>query len=244
MSTRRERIMLTRSEEDCASWSAELAQRGIEAIVFPCIDTEIVDTDETRARLRNELRLADWIVFTSKRGVGAFVVLMGHEPPARAKIATVGAATASAAVSALGRADLTGSRGTAAELANELVAVADQNQRMLLVLAESAATALEHKLAANGHHVSRVAAYRTIPKPALQRKRRFSTFAADWVFLASPSSTVGFANQVELDCDASFVTIGPTTTSAARRQGFRAIREARVPSLGGMMEAIECPTRT
>jgi uroporphyrinogen-III synthase len=244
MSARRQRIMLTRSEQDCSAWAIELAQRGAEAIVFPCIDTEIVDTDETRARLRHELRRADWIVFTSKRGVGAFVELMGRELPARAKVATVGAATANAAATALGRADLTGTHGTAAELANELVTVADRNQNMLLVLAENAATALEHKLAAKGHRVSRIAVYRTIPKPALQRKRRFSTFDADWVFLASPSSTVGFANQVELDCDASFVAIGPTTTSAARRQGFLQIREARVPSLSGLMEAIECPTPT
>lgn len=242
MTTKRERIMLTRSEEDCAEWAAELTRRGAEPIVFPCIDTEVIDTLGTRARLRDELRRADWVVFTSKRGVDTLIELVGQVIPSNTKIAAVGAATAHAAVMALGRADLIGERGTASSLADELIAVAGGDKHMLLVLAENAATVLERKLAAAGHRVERVDVYRTVPKPEKRPKRRLSTFAADWVFLASPSSSTGFANQVELDCDARIVTIGPTTTAAAHRQGLRTICEARAPSLSGLMDAIECRT--
>ena len=242
--SKRERIMLTRSAEDCARWAAELAQRGVDPIVFPCIDTEIIDTAATRARLRRALRDADWLVFTSQRGVGAFVALAGSRVPSRTRIATVGAATAGAAQTEFGRAELIGERGTAADLADDLLAAAAPGERLLLVLAANAAATLERKLAVAGHDVSRVDVYRTIPKPMLWPKRAFSTFAADWVFLASPSSSTGFTNQVELDCAASAATIGPTTTAAARDLGFSTIRQAREQSLSGLLEAIGCPART
>jgi uroporphyrinogen-III synthase len=111
---------------------------------------------------------------------------------------------------------------------------------VLLALAANAAATLEDALAAAGHRVTRSDVYRTIPKPELRPKRRLSTFAADCVFLASPSASRGFTNQVELDCDARIVTIGPTTTAAARAHGLRATRQARTPSLSGLLEAIEC----
>lgn len=240
MTTKRERIMLTRSAEDCAAWAAELERRGADAIVFPCIDTEIIDNDVTRAALAAALHDAHWLVFTSKRGVGAFVELHGAALPAATKVAAVGDATADAARSLLGRADLVGQRGTAAELAEDLVAATAAGTRVLLVLAENAAATLERKLEAAGRAVTRIDVYRTIPKPETHPKRRLSTFAADWVFLASPSSSTGFVNQIELDCDARVVTIGPTTTAAARRHGLGALREARLPSLNGLLEAIEC----
>ena len=239
--SKRDRIMLTRSAEDCAAWADELARRGAEPIVFPCIDTEIIDDVETRAALGRAIRGADWLVFTSKRGVSAFASLCGRSLPDCARIATVGASTADAARAALGRVDLVGAGGTAAALARDLIGAAPGSPRTLLVLAENAATVLEDALSAAGHHIERIDVYRTIPKPERSPKLRFSTFSADWVFLASPSSSTGFTNQIDLDCDARFVTIGPTTTQAARTHGLDPLRQARTPSLSGLMEAIECP---
>ena len=238
-----DRIVLTRSHEDCASWAQELERRGAVPIAFPCIDTEIVDAPAVGEQLRAALAAAAWLVFTSRRGVAAFAELAGPLP-ATVKVATVGPATAAAAAETLGRSDLVGTGGTAAELADELCAHERRPTRMLLVLAENAGTSLEQKLAAAGHHVRRIEVYRTVPKPASTPKRRCSSLGADWIFLASPSSSTGFVNQVELDCNARVVTIGPTTTAAARRDGFSDIYEARTPSLDGMMEAIECRTST
>ena len=83
-------------------------------------------------------------MFTSRRGVEAFAAL-APTPPARSRVAVVGAATAEAAQAALGRVDLVGRGGTAAALAATLVSDGELNHhpRVVLALAENAGDVLE-----------------------------------------------------------------------------------------------------
>ena len=71
----RRRVLLTRSEEDCADWAARFAQHGAEAVAFPCIRTEPIAI--AKAELEAALQSADWLAFTSRRGVEAFAALGG-----------------------------------------------------------------------------------------------------------------------------------------------------------------------
>ncbi|HEX5419167.1 MAG TPA: uroporphyrinogen-III synthase, partial [Gammaproteobacteria bacterium] len=143
------RVLLTRSEEDCADWAAELEHRGIAAVALPCLSAEPIDSPALRAALQEAAARADWLVFTSKRGVEAYARLTGGEDEADAEsaeipgrhakpsdaarptsvtkaparpveIAVVGAATAETARRRLGRADLVGP-GTAHSLAERLI---------------------------------------------------------------------------------------------------------------------------
>jgi uroporphyrinogen-III synthase len=66
-----------------------------------------------------------------------------------------------------------------------------------------------------------------------------SALRVDNVVLASPSAVLGFVNVVELDAPVNVYTIGPSTTAAARRAGLAVTAEARVPPVGGSLEAIE-----
>jgi len=211
------RVLITRSEDDCAEWAAELERRGARAVLLPCIRSEPIDTPELRAALRLAIADADWLVLTSRRGVEACTRLLGPSAlAARTRVATVGAATADAARERLGRADLVGG-GNAAALG----------------------AALERSLTATGARCARFDVYRTIPAPPAASKRALSSLGAERVVLASPSAASGFVHQVDLDTPVAIYTIGPSTTAAARALGLSVTAEAREPSLEGILEAMQ-----
>ena len=137
------RVLLTREEEDCAAWAAEIEGLGAVPVIFPCIECRDIDTPELRARLTRELSRARWVAFTSRRGVAAFARLRGgsgrdtERDPGRVpgqgqrpgsgpgpgtgpdalpdglRVAAVGPATARAAAAAFGRVDLAGAAAEA-----------------------------------------------------------------------------------------------------------------------------------
>jgi uroporphyrinogen-III synthase len=233
------RVLVTRSEEDCAAWAERLRARGARPVTLPCIHCETLDTPALRAALAASAAEADWLVFTSRRGVEAFVALGGRRH-ARARIAAVGAGTAAAAEQGLGTVDLVGG-GTAALLAGALAAsgALAKGARVLLALAANAGDVLERELSAAGARCTRLDVYRTVPAPPAARKRPLSTLRVDNVVLASPSAVTGFMNQIELDVPAHVFTIGPSTTAAARAAGLVVTAEAREPSLEGILEAMQ-----
>jgi uroporphyrinogen-III synthase len=236
--TAQPRVLITRSEDDCADWAERFAALGATAVSLPCIHCERLDTAELRAAAASSAATSDWLVFTSRRGVEAFAAL--ETAPPRGRIATVGESTAAAARELIGRADLTG-RGTAQELATELVEHGDltHHPRVGLLLAANAGDVLERALRAAGASVGRLDVYRTIPAPAAAAKRAMSSLGADNVLFASPSAVTGFVHQVALDVPVSVFTIGPSTTAAARAAGLGVTAEAREPSFEGLLEAMQ-----
>ena len=254
------RILLTRDEEDCAAWAAEIEGLGAVPLVFPCIVCRDIDTPELRDRLAAELPRARWLAFTSRRGAASFARLRGGrsrgaapsgEPgaaqpaalPDGVKVAAVGPATARAVAAALGRVDLAGGpSGTAAALAEALVPRLGIGDRVLLAVAENASPAFEETVRASGRACHRLDVYRTLPVPERTPKRAVSTLGADDVLLASPSAVAGFVNQVRLDRAPGIFTIGPSTTEAARAAGLDVTAEAPRPGLRGLLEAMRCAT--
>lgn len=266
------RILLTRDEEDCAAWAAEIEDLGAVPLVFPCIVCRDIDTPELRARLAAELPRARWLAFTSRRGASSFARLRGGrargsapgaergsalgatpsaEPdaappdalPDGVRVAAVGPATARAATAAFGRVDLAGGpSGTARSLAEALVPRLGTGDRVLLAVAENASPAFEETLRAAARACHRLDVYRTLPVPERTRKRAVSTLGADDVLLASPSAVAGFVNQVRLDRAPGIFTIGPSTTEAARAAGLEVTAEAPRPGLRGLLEAMRCVT--
>jgi uroporphyrinogen-III synthase len=233
------RILLTRSEEDCAEWAQTIERHGASVVVLPCIRCETLDTPALRVALDRALADADWLVFTSRRGVEAFARMRGTPVPRTTRVAVVGAATAEAARAHVGRADLVG-RGTGAALADELAAdgeIADCN--VLIAVAENAGDVFERTLGAAGARCTRLDLYRTIAAPPVAHKRAVSSLGTERVVLASPSAASGFVHQVELDSAVEIYTIGPSTTAAARALGLRVTAEAREPTLQGILEAMQ-----
>jgi uroporphyrinogen-III synthase len=236
----RRRVLLTRSEEDNAEWAQMLADRGALPVALACIQCEPIDTPALRTEVAAAATNADWLTFTSRRGVDAFASLHPAVPQ-RAHVAVVGAATAEAARARLGRVDLVGRDGTAASLGATLVRDGDlkRRPRVLLALAENAGDTLERALTAAGATCTRFNVYRTIPAPPAATKRAMSALGADNVILASPTAVKGFVQQVTVDVPINVYTIGPSTSAAARAAGLVVTAEAREPSLEGILESMQ-----
>jgi uroporphyrinogen-III synthase len=234
------RVLLTRSEEDCAKWAKRLARHGADAVALPCIRCEPIATPASKAVLAAAVPSTDWLVFTSRRGVEAFAALDPPALPAQCRIAVVGAATAEAAKTELGRADVVGG-GTAAALGATLADLGELilHPRVLLAVAENAGDAVERTLEAAGAQCVRLEVYRTVPAPPAEPRRPLSTLRVDNVVLASPSAVTGFVHQVDVDAPVRFYTIGPSTTAAARHAGLPVTAEAREPSFEGILEAMQ-----
>jgi uroporphyrinogen III methyltransferase / synthase len=231
------KVLLTRSADDSADWAEAFADEGALPIVLPCIESALASEPGLGARIGAALANADWVVFTSKRGVDALTELVATRPPASARLAAVGDATAERLSERFGRCDLTGS-GTAEALGAELAAEVHEGDRCVLALATNAGNVLERRLIAAGARVTRFDVYRTIPATPARRKRALSTLGADTVIFASPSAVTGFDNQVDVDIEAQMVTIGPSTSAAVRALDWPVAAEAKKPSLSGIIESL------
>jgi uroporphyrinogen-III synthase len=79
--------------------------------------------------------------------------------------------------------------------------------------------------------------YRTRSAPALPWGEREELDVAV-VRLASPSAAAGLAGRARVPARAQIVTIGPSTTAAAREAGLRVAGEAVTRDLHGLLRAI------
>jgi len=234
-------VLLTRSEEDCAPWARALEAVGAIAVILPCIRCEHIDAGKIREHISTEMPKADWLVFTSQRGVAAFAALYEPPLPEYVKIAAVGPATADATVVHFGRADLVSETGTAASLAQALEArLTTPGTRLLIAVAENAGRTIETALRPAGAFCTRMNVYRTVAARELEHKHMLSALDADNIFLASPSAVTGLLNQVELDKPVAIFTIGPATNRAAQAVGLTVTGQAQNPSLEGLMEVMRC----
>jgi uroporphyrinogen-III synthase len=229
-------VLLTRSAEDSAEWASVMAGEGALPIIFPCIAAETCDDAELAAQVTAAVDQADWIVFTSRRGVDAFTELVRSNPPASARLAAVGDATAERLRERFGRVDLIGG-GTADALGAELATTA-AGSHYVLAVAANADDRLERRLTEAGAVVTRFDVYRTLPAARPARKRALSTLGAGTVVFASPSAVTGFDNQVDIDIEPQIVTIGPSTSAAVRAHDWVVAAEARKPSLSGIIETL------
>jgi uroporphyrinogen-III synthase len=231
------RVLVTRNLEDSETWAAILRDAGAIPVILPCLHVEDRHSAALTGRIVVELPRADWLVFTSRRGIESFTRLHPGFLPGRVKVAVVGPATAAKAL--LGRVDLVSEAGTAASLAEALAMRADVAGRsVVLALAENAPATLEDRLGHAGVHCVRLDVYHTVPAEPSEPKTRLSTLGVEAVLLASPSAVTGFVNQVELDADADIFTIGPSTTAAAHAADLEVKAQAESPSLEGLMEAM------
>ena len=106
-------------------------------------------------------------------------------------------------------------------------------------MAENAGNVLEETLEQAGGDCLRLNVYRTKPAAPTTPKQALSELGADKILLASPSAVTGLVNRLEFDAAADVLSIGPSTTRAARAAGLTVTAEAARPSLEGLMEAMQ-----
>lgn len=228
-------VAVTRPAATAGPLERSLAAAGATVVKVPLIAVEPPSDGGVELRaLGKRLDDFDWVVFTSSNGVTAFASVFVSQVPASLKWAAVGRATASA-LSALGvpvslipgRED---SSGIAAQMPSPV-----PGQSVLLVQAESPASALDEELADRGWIVQKVAAYRTVavdPSPS----DLAWVAAADIVTLASPSAATNLARLGVRGVPV--VCIGPRTAAASREHGLAVVGIADGPDPQAFTQAV------
>jgi uroporphyrinogen-III synthase len=231
------RVLLTRSAEDNRAWAAELEARGAAVEALACLETTRLPAAPKLAAAGHG---ATWLVLGSRRAVDAVAELEGESgltlPP---KVACVGPATERAARERLGRCDLVAGAGTMASLAADLGQLLGEPTTLVLACADRAGRELEDLLVPAGHAVRRVPVYTTRPAPpTAPAAERPQLEGFDAVVLGSPSALEGLLNQRRVPRDLPLVTLGPTTSAAARAAGLGPVTEAETRDLAGVAAAL------
>ena len=236
------RVLITRALEDAGAWADRLSALGADPVILPCIRTEVLDDDATRARLASALSDAGWLCVMSPRGADAVARLAGTLSPAL-RIAVVGNATAHAVVGAIGRKPYVAHGGTSralgVELLRELRMDGSAPPRVVIASARGGRTDAEDALTAAGVAVTRVDVYRTIPAGRATPPRDLAVEGIGDVLLASPSAVEGLLNQAAFPGGMRIFTIGPTTSAAVVAAGLLVSGEATHPDLDSLVEAMQ-----
>lgn len=237
-------VLVTRAIADAGSWVTRLTAEGVRADVMPCVTAERIGDADTLQRLVEAIRSAHCLLVTSVRGAQCVAAAISALP-AGLEMAVVGPVTAEAVHRLFGRTPYVAHGGTSRALGGELVALwgAQANRRRVVIAgAEGGRDDADVVLTRAGVHVSRINVYRTIPAPAVGRRRDLAREGTTDVLLASPSAVTGLVNQATVGEAIRLFTIGPTTTAAVKAAGLRIAGEAPTPDLDGLLEAMRCVT--
>ena len=241
------RILVTRAQAQASTLSELLTMEGADVLEMPATRIESVDASEVDAAIG---RLADyrWLIFTSQNGARVFWnALRRHGLDSRAlatsMIAAVGPATAESLLDYGIAVDLSPERFIAEALLDALRERGDlRGSRVLYAAAEGARDVLPHGLADLGAVVDRVNLYRSVPDGAGADDVRGTLLGGDvdLVTFTSASAVRAFVATVG-DAAAKRVkaaSIGPATSEAIRAAGIEIAVEAKVSTMGGLVDAI------
>ncbi len=231
------RVLVTRSSEDSFEWSDELDKLGIGSTIFPCIYLESIENSLLDSSYN--INKKEWIIFTSKNGVESFNKIKNCEIDSYTKIAAIGKSTAERCRNYFNRVDYIGKKSDSRSFSEELLSIIKRGSSVLLVVAENASDVIEFRLNSAEIFCERVNTYRTIPFEKLENKKLLSSFNINTIFFASPSSIIGFINQVEVDVKKDIYTIGPTTNETAKSLGIEVTGMSREPSLAGLIKVMK-----
>jgi len=237
------RVLVTRPEDDAAIWAEGIAELGAIPVLRPSLICETLRDPDTEHRLRVALAVCDRLVLTSVRAVDALEEILGRPLPVDVPAAAVGGRTAERARGAGLHVTLEAADGSVVSLALSLFAELqspDPSTPLPLLVhagAEETRPGLEMLEQHGVARLEHVAVYRTRPCAARPEAER-ENVDVDVVLLASPSAVRGLLGRVRIPLHALVVTLGPSTTAAARDAGLRVSGEAATRDLLGLLRAI------
>jgi uroporphyrinogen-III synthase len=225
-------IVCTREKERNADLIKEFSERGLHAISLPLITTESLSiSEEDRALIAAALDDPDCVIcFSSptavKYGISGLPAL---RTPPRCSIAVQGTGTASAWEAAASYpASLIASGPTGSELAGTILKNSPPLSRAILIGAESPRPELAAILSDGGLSVSRIVAYRTVPrKISPEMASIFVENSSNVILFFSPSAVQAFrySGLADRSCSPRCAAFGPTTAAAVRELGWALVVE-------------------
>ena len=258
------RIVLTHAPGRFEGLDAALRRRGHTVVRAPLIATVPRTGEDVRAAAEALLTLP-WLLFTSRSAVEAWSALEAGwrapgEPAGGApRVGAVGRKTASALRAAGAEPALVAERAPrSAGLADAFLQHPEAASPVGLPQGDRALPTLRRALERAGFETRPLVLYETVTQPwpgdatgsdagAVGAGRgdngagdaaalRAAASAAELIVLASPSAAD--ALPAEAAGRAALVAIGPTTAAALERRGLSP-RQARAPSVGGVLEEVE-----
>lgn len=245
-----QRVLITRPQRQAAAVAGRLTALGAEVLEAPTLNIEPVDDFTQANRALGELPHYDWIVFTSANGVRAFLKrmrILGMDLRAlgRARIAAVGPATVAALSRRMLKADLSPPQFVGESLAESMIQVGVQGQRILLPRAQEARAELPDRLKAAGAFCDDVPFYRVTGPSELPPHivGRLKARSIDWILFTSPSAFRNLLRALDAETrsalsEVKFASIGPVTTAAIVAADHAVELEAAESSAEGLTNAL------
>lgn len=246
------RVLLTRPRELSGTTALKLRKRGAEVIELPAIRTEARQENAELKKALEEIRVYEWIVFTSPTGVRVFFEELQAQrfdvrKLAQVKFAVIGTGTEKELAKHGFYADLMPEVFDAAHLGAALAAVCE-NTRVLIPRAAVGSPELIAELQkAAGVQADDIAIYDTVyglqedPDAApVQVKRELGQGAETYVMFTSASTVKGFAAAAgDIDYPAvQAICIGKQTKAAADAYGMQTYMAERA-TVDSLVEKLE-----
>ena len=242
------RIVVTRSRKQAGVLSEGLRALGADVSELPTIRIEPPTNVEDFGRLVADAHAYDWIIFTSPNGVNAFFEMFykiydDAREIGGARIAAIGPATAARVREFRLKVDLQPEEYVAEAVVK---AFEDEcsldNLRILLARAEVARDVIPRRLTELGAIVDEATAYRTVPEDQDLHgaMSRFKSEGADLITFTSSSTVENFAAlKLPLPPHLRTASIGPITSEAMRKHGFKVDIEATKYDIPGLIQAVQ-----
>lgn len=253
-------VLLTRPEAAGGVLTAALTRLGYRVAAVPTISIEAVAPGGTLDRAAGALAEYDWVVVTSPTGVAALtqararVVSDGRFPSKPPRWAAVGPATARALLEAGALVEVVPDQADGVSLARALAShVALARASILLPRSDAAGDELPRLLRLAGASVDDLVAYRTIEAPAASFGPLADALddpALVVIVLASGSAVRGLfelaerAHRLDHVRRVPIVTIGPSTSAAARIAGLEPAAEADEATPEALARAVLSASRS
>ncbi len=196
----------------------------------------MIEVSPIAFKLKNKVESYNWLVFTSKNAIPAF--LKSQVISSTNKIATIGEGTAKELLQHGYHADFIGCGKSGDDFANELFNLIKPGENILLVLGTLAPNTLQNKLSAN-NSVERTDVYQTsIPKHIdTDCLQRIKNDQYDLLIVSSPSAINNLNIFIKKDVEKlRIISIGKTTTSAIRSLGIKPLATAEESSYKKLAE--------
>ena len=243
------RVLVTRSRTQASTLVQQLTGQGADVVELPAIEIAPPGDYTALDGALERITRYQWLVLASANAVQVVfdrLRLAGKDARAlgSVQVAAVGPATAEALFARGVVADFVPDTYTSEALAGEFRRFPMEGAQVLIPRADIGQDSLPEGLKALGASVDQITAYRTL-QPAGAKERAKELLASGNINVATFTSSSTVRNLVELLGDdvallqrVLVVTIGPSTSGAARELGLRVDVEAPEHTVPGLVRAL------
>lgn len=243
MTLQNKTIVLTRALADEALWASTLRAAGAHVVCAPCINIQpISHLDTMQERTLLMLAQCDWIAFSSRYGVQYLAALLSQyhiKLPNGISLAAVGPQTALEVARYFKNPALVATPSDAHHLALALSKRIEHLQpaHIFLPIGSRSRTTLRDILQQQHVQIYELIVYETRICNASDGALHLPTHV-DYIIFTSPSCVAGFVSRAVIPAAARVITLGATTSEAAKAAGLVVWAQAKSPSLQGCMASM------